>query len=113
MVKHTPCLTNRFLVLEMRTVGSTRDMLTQQSSVEEPRTEKAMPKEPPCQSSNLTPVLISSTTLQRGTELPLHIHTIGSNTPLLINTLIDSGATGKFINIDYVRSKNLRTQCLP
>jgi len=26
------------------TVGSTRDMLTQQSSVEEPRTEKAMPK---------------------------------------------------------------------
>src|SRR5882724_7021787 len=113
MVKHTPCLTNRFLVLEMRTVGSTRDMLTQQSSVEEPRTEKAMPKEPPCQSSDLTPVHVCSTTLWRGTELPLWIHTIGSNTPLLINALIDSGATGKFIDIDYVRSKKLHIQCLP
>src|SRR5467141_3246635 len=46
-------------------------------------------------------------------ELPLCIHTIGSNTPLLINALIDSGATSQFINIDYVRSKNLCTQCLP
>src|SRR5882724_6659644 len=113
MVKPMPHLTNRFSGLETSTVGSTRDMLTQQSSVEEPRTKKAMPGEPPCQSSDPTPVLIHSTTLRRGTELPLQIHTIGSNTPLLINALIDSGATGKFIDIDYVRSKNLCTQCLP
>src|SRR5882724_3701873 len=113
MVKPMPHSTNRFSVLEMSTEGSTRDMLTLQSSVEELRTEKAMPEEPPCQSSDPTPILIHSTTLQRGTELPLHIHTIGSNTPLLINALIYLGATGKFFNIDYVRSKNLRTQHLP
>src|SRR5882672_62645 len=97
----------------MSTVGSTRDMLTPQSPVDEPKTEKAMPQEPPHQPSNLTPVLIRSTTLHRGMELPLHIHTIGRNTPLLINTIIDSGATGQFIDINYVRSKNLHTQCLP
>jgi len=88
-------------------------MLTPQSTIDEPRTEKAMPQEPPHQSSNPTPVLVHSTTLHRGTGLPLCIHTIGSNTPLLINTLIDSGATGRFIDVDYVRSKNLCTQCLP
>src|SRR5882724_2319446 len=112
-VKPTPHLTNRFSVLETSTVGSTRDMLTPQSSVEELRTKKAIPEEPPCQSSNPTPILIHSTTLWRGTELPLCIHTIGSNTPLLINTLINLGATSKFINVNYVRSKNFHTQRLP
>src|SRR5882724_5351936 len=113
MVKPTPRSTNRFSGLETSTVGPTRDMLTQQSSVEEPRTKKAMPNEPPCRSSDPTPILVCSTTLQRGAELPLQIYTIGSNTPLLINALINSGATGKFIDIDYVRSKNLHTQRLP
>ena len=113
MVKPTPCSTNRFSVLETSTVGSTRDMLTPQSPVDELKTEKAVPQESPRQPPDSTPILIRSSMLRRGTELPLRIHTIGSNTPLLINALIDSGATGRFIDIDYVRSKNLRTQCLP
>src|SRR5882672_9306685 len=91
MVKPTPHSTNRFSVLDMSTVGSTRDMLTLQSPIDELKTEKAMPQEPLCQPSDLTPILIRSSTLHRGMELPLHIHTIGSNTPLLINSLIDSG----------------------
>src|SRR5882672_4928397 len=97
----------------MSTVGSTRDMLTLQSPIDEPRSENAVPQEPPCQSSDLTPVLVSSTTFHRGMELPLHIHTIGSYTMLLINSLINSGATGRFIDVDYIRSKNLHTQRLP
>src|SRR5882672_6225054 len=88
-------------------------MLTPQSPIDEPKTEKAMPQEPPCQPSDPTPILICSTTLRRGMELPLLIHTIGSNTPLLINALINSGATGQFIDVDYIISKNLCTQCLP
>src|SRR5882724_6480942 len=32
---------------------------------------------------------------------------------MLISTLIDSGATSQFIDIDYVWSKNLHTQHLP
>src|SRR5882672_2828180 len=113
MVKPMPHLTNKFSVLETSTVGSTRDMLTPQSPVDEPKTEKAMPRESSRQPPDATPILIRLSTLRRGTELPLRIHTIGSNTPLLINALIDSGATGQFIDIDYVRSKNLHTQRLP
>src|SRR5882672_1029038 len=112
-VKPIPHSTNRFSVLETSTVGSTRDMLTPQSPIDELKTKKAIPQEPPCQPSNPTPVLIRSTTLHRGMELPLCIRAIGSNTPLLINTLIDSEATGWFIDVDYVRSKNLCTQRLP
>src|SRR5882672_1475034 len=108
-----PRSTNKFSVLEMSTVGSTRDMLTPQSPVDEPKTEKAMPQESPRQPPDLTLILIHLSTLHRGMELPLRIHTIGSNTPLLINALIDSGATGRFIDIDYVKSKNLCTQRLP
>src|SRR5467141_2360613 len=113
MVKPMPHLTNRFSVLETSTVGSTRDMLTPQSPIDEPKTEKSMPQESPRQPPDSTPILIRSSTLRRGMELPLRIHTIGSNTPLLINALIDSGATSRFINIDYIRSKNLCTQRLP
>jgi len=40
-VKPTPRSTNRFSVLETSTVGSTRDMLTQQSSVEEPENRES------------------------------------------------------------------------
>src|SRR5882672_9303920 len=76
MVKPTPHSTNRFSVLETSTVGSTRDMLTPQSPIDEPKTEKAMPQEPPHQPSDLTPILTRSTTLHRGTELPLCIHAI-------------------------------------
>src|SRR5882672_842210 len=106
MVKPTPHSTNRFSVLETSTVWSTRDMLTPQSPVDEPKTEKAMPQEPLHQPSNLTPILIRSTTLRRGMELPLHIHTIGSNIPLLINALIDSGATGWFIDVVEVCTRH-------
>ena len=49
--------------------------------------------------------------LQRGTEIPLQIHAVGKNSPLLIGTLM--GAMCKFIDINYVQSNNLHTQCLP
>ena len=38
---------------------------------------------------------------------------LGSNTLMLISPLIDSGATGQIIDIDYVLLKNLCTQHLP
>jgi len=43
-VKPTPHLTNRFSLLEMSTVGSTKDMLTPQLPVAEPKTKKAVPQ---------------------------------------------------------------------
>src|SRR5882724_7330749 len=106
MVKPIPHLTNRFSVLETSTVGSTEDMLTPQSPVTtEPRTKQAVPE--------LPPILIHSATLCRGTDIPLQLSTVDSNTPMSIKDLIDSGATGLFIDINYMWSKNLKTRCLP
>jgi len=74
--------------------------------------KKAVPWDFSHQPPNLTLVLVCSTTLWRGTELLLQIHTVGSNTPMLISTS-NSGATSWFIDIDYVWSKYICTQCLP
>jgi len=68
-----------------------------------------VPKEPPHQSSDPNTHPCSLTTLWRGTEIPLYIHTIGSKHPTAKTPLIDLGATGNFIDINYVRSKNLCT----
>src|SRR5882724_10290822 len=81
-------------------------MLTLQSPVTtEPRTKQTMPE--------LPPLLICSATIRRGTDIPLQLNTIDSNTPMSIKALIDSGAMGLFIDINYMWSKNLKTQCLP
>jgi len=61
----------------------------------------------------LPPFLICSATLSRGTNIPLQLNTIDSNAPMSIKALIDSGAMGLFIGINYMWSKNLKTQCLP
>ena len=87
-------------------------MLTPQSVSNELRTKKSVPQESTHQPSNPTHLLIHSMTLQRGTEIPLQIHAVGHNSPLMILTLINSGATGKLIDIDYVWSNNLHTQRL-
>src|SRR5882724_13598420 len=111
MVKSTAHQTNRFLVLETSTVGFTKDMLTPPSPVTtEPRTEPVMPKHPMPQPTE-TPLLMRSATLRRGTDIPLHLNTVDSNTPMSVEALIDSGATGMFINIEFVRSKNIWTHC--
>src|SRR5882724_2724561 len=113
MVKPTPHQTNRFSVLETSTVGSTKDMLTPPSPVTtEPRTKPVVPKHPTSQLAE-TPLLMRSTTLRRGTNIPLCLNTVDSNTPMSVGALIDSGATRMFIDIEFVRTKNIWTYWLP
>src|SRR5882724_5585201 len=109
MVKPTPCQTNRFLVLETSTVGSTKDMLNLQSPVTiDLRTKQVMLKQPPLQPSE-NPFLVQSTLLQRGANIPLCLSTVDSNTLMFVKALINSGATRMFINIKFMRSKNIQT----
>jgi len=54
-----------------------------------------------------------SATLRWGTDIPLRLNTIDSNTPMSVEALIDSGATGMFIDIEIIRSKNIWTHRLP
>src|SRR5882724_1003796 len=71
-----------------------------------------MPKHPTPQLAK-TPHLMRSATLRRGTDIPLRLNTIDSNTPMSVEALIDSGAASMFINIGFVRSKNIWTHQLP
>ena len=86
-----------------------KDMLTPQSPVtNHPRTEQVVPGQPPPQPSE-PPFLIHSTTLRRGTEIPLCLSIVDSNTPMSVEALIDSGAMVLFVDIEYVQSKNIWT----
>src|SRR5882724_11425613 len=113
MVKSTPHQTNRFSVVETSTVGSTKDMLNQLSPVTiDPKTKQVMPEQPPLQPSE-DPFFVQSTSLQRGTDIPLCLSTVDSNTPMFFKALVNSGATGMFIDIKFIRSKNIWTHRLP
>jgi len=46
--------------------------------------------------------LICSTMFRRSTYILIHIHTVDSNYPLAMKALIDTGATGQFIDIEYI-----------
>ena len=88
-------------------------MLTPQSPViNHLRTEQVVPEQPLPQPSK-PPFLVQSATLRREIKIPLHLSTMDSNTPMIVEALIDSGATGLFIDIQYVRSKNIWTCRLP
>ena len=76
------------------------------------KTEQVMPEQTTLQPSEL-PFLVCLATLQRGTKLPFQLSTIVSNTPMLVEPFIDLGATGLFINIEYIQSKNIQTWSLP
>ena len=73
----------------------------------EPRTEQAMPEKTPYPPSDPTPVFVHLATLHRGTDIPLQVHPVDSNAPLMITAHINLGATGEFIDLRYVQSKNL------
>jgi len=112
MVKSMPHKTNRFSVLETSTVTSTKDMLNPLSVTIYLRTKQVMPKQPPLQPSE-DPFLVQSTSLKRGTDVSLHLSTVDSNTAMFVKVLVNSGATGMFIDIEFVRLKNIQTHWLP
>ena len=50
---------------------------------------------------------------QRSTYIPIQVHTVDSNRPLAMKALIDCGATGEFIDHEFVRAHELQTYQLP
>src|SRR5882724_4572392 len=109
MVKSMPHQTNRFSVLETSTVGSTTNMLNPPSPVTiDPRTKQVMPEQPPLQPPK-DPIIVQSTSFQRGTNVPLCPSSVDSNTPMFVEALVNLGATGMFIDIEFIRLKNIQT----
>lgn len=108
-MKCTPCLTNRFAILEECTDSNSN---IQDPEVAVPNIENA--KVVPESDLTISPrILIRSSHLRRSTELKVHLQSISSHHPMGANALLDSGATGLFIDAEFVKAKNLTTQRLP
>jgi hypothetical protein len=54
-------------------------------------------------------ILIRSTTPRYSTELLIQLESIYSHRPMAVKALLDSGATGLFIDADFVKAKGLST----
>src|SRR3979490_1062867 len=104
-----PCSTNWFSVLETYTLGITRDMLPPPPIPDQTEIQPAMPeKQPPPPH-----IYIHSADTRRCTRVPLKVQSVDTGPPLAIDALLDSGATGMFIDIEFVRAKRLKTRHLP
>jgi hypothetical protein len=59
------------------------------------------------------PFYIYTTHLHQSTELKVHLQTLDSGQPMEVDALLDSGATGMFIDQEFIKAKNLMTWQLP
>ena len=58
-------------------------------------------------------ILIRMISNRNSTELTIQLESISSHHPMTVTALLDSGATGLFIDADFVQAKNLTVQKLP
>ena len=75
-------------------------------------TKPAMSKTPPViptiSETNLTPcVYVRSADLHQCTKVPLKICSVDTGTPLAIDSLLNSSATGLFIDVEFVKEQKL------
>ena len=115
VVKDTPQSTNRFSVLENCMVGSTKDMLdsnvlpTTEEVVSKSETSKPAQADTPSETEKRISKLLQERVFWRSTYIPLQVHTVDSNHPLVMKALIDCGAMAAFIDHKFVHAHELRT----
>ena len=57
--------------------------------------------------------LLQERVFRRSTYVPIQVHTVDSNCPLVMKALIDSGAMAEFIDHEFVRAHELQTYPIP
>ena len=57
-------------------------------------------------------VYVRSTDTHHYTRIPIKIHSVDTDYPLAVDSLLDSGTTGMFIDVEYVRTQKLQTHPL-
>ena len=117
-MKNMPRLTNWFSVLENCTVGITSDMLHPPAPSGQTETKPGMSKTPPViptasETDSPPHIYVCSADLRQCTKVPLKIRSVDTGTPLAINSLLDSGATSLFIDVEFVKEQKLQTHPLP
>ena len=57
-------------------------------------------------------VYVHSVDTRRCTGIPIKVHSVDRGHPLAVDSLLDSGAIGMFIDVEYVRTQKLQTHPL-
>ena len=109
-MKDTPCLANRFTALEDCNDKVAKNMMSTSPIPTITIPQPLDVSESPIDNQR---ILLRSASLRRCTELQLHIESVSSHHPMGVAALLDSGATGLFIDAEFVKAKNLTTQKLP
>src|SRR3979490_3149819 len=99
-------------------LGIKRDMLHPPPIPDQTEIQPAMPENTP---TILTPerqppplcTYVCSADTRRCTRVLLKVQSVDTGRPLAINALLDSGAIGMFIDIEFVWAKRLKTRRLP
>ena len=116
-MKGMPCLTNGFSVLEECTVGVTRDMLCSSISLNQTETNLAMLRLVPTplvlENSDPPGAYVYSVDTRRCTRILIKTHSVDTGHPSVVDSLLDSEATGMFIDVEYVRTQKLQAHPLP
>ena len=105
-MKGKSCSTNRFSVLETcidNVEPNTTDVSNSYVQTEEAEEILTTPSH----------ILIRSISNRNSTELEIQLESISSHHPMAVTALLDSGATGLFIDADFVHAKNLTVKSLP
>ena len=106
-----PCLMNQFSVLESCTIGQTSDILS--SSVPDLTEDQPAIPNPPLPEQNSPPQLyIHFLDICHCTRVPLKVSPVNTGHPLVVDSLLDSGATGMLIDVEFVRAEKLQTHHL-
>ena len=81
------------------------------------KTPQTMPENPlptpTAQMHSLAHAYVHSADTHCCTRIPHKIHSVDTGNPLAVSSLLDSSATGMFIDAEFVRAEKLRTQPLP
>ena len=91
-------------------------MLRSSISSNQTETKLAMPRLIPTLSvpeNGDPPLYVHSADTHHCTRIPIKIHSVDMGHPLAVDSLLDSGAAGMFIDVKYVRTQKLQIHPLP
>jgi hypothetical protein len=72
-----------------------------------------LPSIPTSEMDPLPRIYVRSVDIRRCTKVPLKLRSVDTGHPLAIDSLLDSGATGMFIDVELVKEQRLQTRRLP
>ena len=110
MVKSSPRLTNDSSILDRCRIETASNATSSIPSVQIEGSPAILPTSPlPSFTGGDSYVCIQSIDIRWCTRIPLKIQSVDTASPLAVDALIDSGATGQFIDAEFVNRERFKT----